>query len=51
MRDFLSQLQTMKESKFEFNYNVFESIEELPEDLRWLLNEARQMKCNLGSHF
>ncbi|MFL5774353.1 MAG: cytidine deaminase [Flavisolibacter sp.] len=31
----------MKENKFEFNYNVFESIEELPEDLKKLLSEAR----------
>ena len=31
----------MKESKFEFNYNVFDSIDELPEDQRNLLSEAR----------
>jgi len=31
----------MKENKFEFNYNVFESIEELPDDLKKLLSEAR----------
>jgi len=31
----------MKENKFEFNYNVFESIDELPEDLKKLLTEAR----------
>lgn len=31
----------MKENKFEFNYNVFESIDELPEDLKKLLSEAR----------
>lgn len=36
----------MKENKFEFNYKVFESIDELPEDLRWLLNEARQVTEN-----
>jgi len=45
-RDFLSELQIMKENKFEFNYKVFESIDELPEDLRWLLNEARQVTEN-----
>lgn len=33
----------MKESKFEFNYNVFESIDELPDEQRWLLNEAREI--------
>jgi len=33
----------MKESKFEFNYKVFDSIDELPEDQRWLLNEAREV--------
>jgi cytidine deaminase len=33
----------MKESKFEFNYIVFESIDELPEDKRWLLHEAREI--------
>src|SRR5215210_6613501 len=31
----------MKENKFEFNYNVFESIDELPPDQRDLLAEAR----------
>ena len=36
----------MKENKFEFNYKVFDSIDELPEDLRWLLNEARQVTEN-----
>lgn len=33
----------MKEKKFEFNYTVYESIDELPEDQRWLLNEAREV--------
>ncbi|HEU4472609.1 MAG TPA: cytidine deaminase [Flavisolibacter sp.] len=33
----------MKESKFEFNYAVFENIDELPEEQRWLLNEAREI--------
>lgn len=40
---FLSQLHNMKENKFEFNYNVFESIDELPDEQRWLLNEAREI--------
>jgi cytidine deaminase len=31
----------MKETKFEFNYKVYDSIEELPEDQQWLLQEAR----------
>jgi len=33
----------MKEKKFEFNYAVYDSIDELPEDQRWLLNEAREV--------
>jgi cytidine deaminase len=33
----------MKESKFEFNYKVYESIEELPEDQRVLLAKAREV--------
>ena len=33
----------MKENKFEFNYKVYDSIEELQEDERWLLNEAREV--------
>jgi cytidine deaminase len=33
----------MKENKFEFNYRVYESIDELPEDQRWLLSEAREV--------
>ena len=31
----------MKENKFEFNYKVFDSVDELPEDQRKLLKEAR----------
>lgn len=33
----------MKENKFEFNYRVYDSIEELPEDQQWLLSEAREV--------
>jgi cytidine deaminase len=33
----------MKQAKFEFNYKVYDSIEELPEDQQWLLNEAREV--------
>jgi len=33
----------MQESKFEFNYTVFESIDELPENQRALLHEAREI--------
>ncbi len=33
----------MKEKKFEFNYTVYDSIEELPDEQRWLLNEAREV--------
>ena len=36
----------MKESKFEFNYKVYDSISELPEDQQWLLNEAREVTAN-----
>src|SRR5215217_9300807 len=33
----------MKENKYEFNYKVYNSIEELPEEHQWLLNEAREV--------
>ena len=33
----------MQEKKFEFTYDVYDSIDELPEDERWLLNEAREV--------
>lgn len=33
----------MKENKFEFNYRVYDSIDELPEDQHWLLSEAREV--------
>lgn len=33
----------MQENKFEFNYRVYDSIDELPEEQRWLLNEAREV--------
>jgi cytidine deaminase len=33
----------MKENKFEFNYTVYDSIDELPEEQRWLLNKAREI--------
>ena len=36
----------MKENKFEFNYKVYESISELPEEQQWLLNEAREVTAN-----
>lgn len=36
----------MKESKFEFNYTVFESIDELPDDQKQLLQEARKVTEN-----
>lgn len=44
----------MKESKFEFNYKVYESIDELPEDQQWLLKEAREVTAQAYapySHF
>lgn len=36
----------MKESKFEFNYKVYENLSELPEEQQWLLNEAREVTSN-----
>ena len=36
----------MKENKFEFNYNVYDNISELPEEDQWLLNEAREVTAN-----
>jgi cytidine deaminase len=36
----------MKESKFEFNYKVYDSISELTEEDQWLLNEAREVTAN-----
>ncbi|HZF63872.1 MAG TPA: cytidine deaminase [Chitinophagaceae bacterium] len=33
----------MKETKFEFNYTVYESIDELPEDKQQLLSKAREI--------
>jgi cytidine deaminase len=36
----------MNERKFEFNYRVYESIDELPEEHQWLLNEAREVTSN-----
>ena len=36
----------MKESKFEFNYKVYDDISELPEEHQWLLNEAREVTAN-----
>src|SRR5215211_606642 len=36
----------MKERKYEFNYTVYESIEELPEAERLLLKEAREVTAH-----
>ena len=33
----------MKEKKFEFSYKVYDSIDDLPEEKQWLLNEAREV--------
>ena len=33
----------MKEKKFEFNYTVYDSIDELPEEQKHLLKEAREV--------
>jgi cytidine deaminase len=33
----------MKENKYEFNYIVYDSVDELPEDQQWLLKEAREV--------
>ena len=36
----------MKENKFEFNYKVYDSIDELPEDKRQLLQQAREVTAH-----
>lgn len=36
----------MKENKFEFNYTVYESLDELPGDKRKLLEEAREVTAH-----
>jgi cytidine deaminase len=33
----------MEENKLEFSYKSYNSIDELPEELQWLLNEARKV--------
>lgn len=33
----------MKEQTFQFNYKEYDSINDLPEDLQWLLHEAREV--------
>ena len=33
----------MKQNKFEFNYTVYDSIDELPENERQLLKQAREV--------
>jgi cytidine deaminase len=33
----------MQEKKFEFSYKEYKSLDELPEDQQWLLNEAREV--------
>ena len=33
----------MKENKYEFNYKVYSSLEELPDDMQHLLNQAREI--------
>jgi cytidine deaminase len=44
----------MQEKKFEFSYKSYDSIDELPEDQQWLLNEAREVTAQAYapySHF
>jgi cytidine deaminase len=45
-RGFLSNLNNMKESKYEFNYRVYDSVDELPENQQKLLKEARNVTKN-----
>mgnify|MGYP002778161465 CR=1 FL=1 len=33
----------MKEQQYQFSYKEYDSIDELPEDQQWLLNEAREV--------
>jgi cytidine deaminase len=37
------QLKSMTEKKFEFNYRVYNGVEELPEDQKELLKQAREV--------
>jgi cytidine deaminase len=51
---FTTKDKKMKETKFEFNYKVYDSIDELSEQEQWLLNEAREVTANAYapySHF
>lgn len=44
----------MKEQKFEFNYKVYDSIDELSDEMQWLLAEAREVTAQAYapySHF
>src|SRR5829696_2993385 len=41
----------MKEKKFEFNYRVYESIDELSDEQRWLLHEAREVTAQAYAPF
>jgi cytidine deaminase len=36
----------MKETKFEFQYKIYESLDELPEDQQMLLNKAKEVSDN-----
>lgn len=43
-KDFLSdQISVMKKDEYSFSFEVYDSIEELPEEDAWLLNEAREV--------
>src|SRR5688572_5849985 len=51
---FVSITEHMQEKKFEFSYKTYESIDELPEEQQWLLNEAREVTAQAYapySHF
>ena len=43
MRGLFALEKIMKEKKFEFNYTVYDSIDELPEEQKNLLKEARDV--------
>ena len=44
----------MEEKKYEFNYTVYNNIDELPDEKKWLLSEAREVTAQAYapySHF
>ena len=42
-KDFLSKCVTMKKQEYHFSYEVYDSIDQLSEEDKWLLDEAREV--------